>query len=114
MAADLPMQHRLGSGVIRLPVSGMHLVRQPPTRAYTFVRNQLALLRLAHVPAAWKVRAAARVVLYTIGQAAHAPHRVRALSLMARGWRDGLMGRLGPLRTRRRPAARPAPPDSPA
>jgi rhamnosyltransferase len=96
MAADLPMPHRLGSGVVRLPVSGMHLVRQPATRAYTFVRNQLALLRLGHVPPAWKARAMVRLVLYTAGHALYAPHRRTALRLLARGWRDGLSGRLGP------------------
>jgi rhamnosyltransferase len=95
MAADLPMPHQLGSGVICMPALGMHLVRQPPTRAYTSVRNQLAMLHLDHVPLAWKARAAARLVLYTLGQAAHAPHRSSALRLLARGWRDGLLGRLG-------------------
>ncbi len=98
MATDLPIRHRLGTGVIRMPVAGAHLVRQPPTRAYTFVRNQLALLRLAHVPLTWKMRATAHVVLYTIGQTLYAPHRARALRFLARGWRDGLLGRLGPPR----------------
>jgi|KBSSwiStaDraftv2_1062776.scaffolds.fasta_scaffold12111_8 rhamnosyltransferase len=96
MATDVPMEHRLGAGVVRMPLSGAHIVRQPPTRVYTLVRNQLALLRLGHVPVEWKARVAARLVVHTVGQAMYSSHRTSTVRALARGWRDGLLGRLGP------------------
>jgi rhamnosyltransferase len=96
MATDVPMGHRLGDGAVRLPVAGAYLVLQPPARAYTFVRNQLALFRLGHVPRSWKARAAARLVAYTIGQTICASQRRAVVRSLARGWWDGLLGRLGP------------------
>jgi rhamnosyltransferase len=98
MAADVPMRHELGAGVFRVPLCGVHIVRQPPGRAYTFVRNGLALLRLKHIPAAWKVRTAARLILYTVVQTVCSPERRATLRSLRRGWWDGLLGRLGPPR----------------
>jgi rhamnosyltransferase len=95
MATDLPMGHRLGAGIVRLPLVGVHLVRQPPGRVYTFVRNELALFRLRHVPRRWKARAAVRLVAYTIGQTMYASQRRATVRALARGWWDGLRGRLG-------------------
>jgi rhamnosyltransferase len=95
MATDLAMEHRLGAGVLRLPLGGVQLVRQPPSRAYTFVRNQLAMFRLQHVPSRWKLRAVARLAAYSIGQTAAGPNRGAVVRALARGWRDGLLGRLG-------------------
>jgi len=96
MASEVTMHHRLGAGVSRIPLINVHLVRQPSARAYTFVRNQLALFRLKHVPLRWKVRALARLGAYTIGQPVLASHRRATVRSIARGWRDGLLGRLGP------------------
>ncbi|MFE1601791.1 rhamnosyl transferase [Methylobacterium sp. ID0610] len=55
VAPDIPMAHELGRGVIRLPF-GLTLTDQPPRRLYTFIRNQLAMLRLPHVPRAHKAK----------------------------------------------------------
>ena len=55
VADEVVMPHSLGSGVHVLP-AGLRVVRQPPERIYTYLRNQLALLRLPHVPFAWKAR----------------------------------------------------------
>jgi rhamnosyltransferase len=96
MATDVTMKHRLGSGVLRIPVADVRIVRQPPARAYTFVRNQLILFRLKHVPWRWKVRTLVRLAAYTITQSVCASHRRAAVRSLAHGWWDGLRGRLGP------------------
>src|SRR5215207_6558667 len=58
LARDLQMVHRLGRGIIRLPF-GIEITDQPPRRLYTYLRNQLAMLRLKHVPWSRKLRTAA-------------------------------------------------------
>lgn len=68
MATDQPMAHRLGAGVIRIPLIDVHLVRQPPGRITTFIRNQLAMFRPAHIPLAWKARAALMLTVHSIAQ----------------------------------------------
>jgi rhamnosyltransferase len=49
IANDVTMTHELGRGVISIPF-GLRLTDQPPGRLYTYLRNQLAMLRLRHVP----------------------------------------------------------------
>ncbi|ACA19543.1 rhamnosyltransferase [Methylobacterium sp. 4-46] len=94
VASDVPMQHALGRGVIRLPL-GLTLTDQPPLRLYTFLRNQLAMLRLPHVPRAHKARTLlllpARIGIY-LAHHRLAPEVRRAV---ARGLLDGLRHRLG-------------------
>lgn len=58
IAQDVPMVHRLGHGVIALPF-GLRLTDQPPHRFYTYLRNQIVMLSLAHVPLRRKARLAA-------------------------------------------------------
>ena len=62
------MDHRLGRGVIAIP--GLRLADQPPRRLYTFVRNQLAMLRLPHVPRLHKLKTVAslpaRLAIYLV------------------------------------------------
>ncbi len=96
MSPATPMTHRLGSGVVRLPFIPLALTRQPPARAYTFIRNQIALLRLAHVPLRQKLRTAARLVLHTAFAPLIAQSPATTLQLMLLGWRHGIQGRLGP------------------
>jgi rhamnosyltransferase len=93
------MPHRLGLGTLRLPFVNMYLARQPPLRLYTYVRNQVAMLRLAHVPLKWKLR----IVPYMIFQGttyfiACAGARRRILYAFGCGFVDGLRLRLGPVR----------------
>lgn len=95
VAGEVAMDHRLGRGVIRLPF-GMHLVDQPPRRLYTYVRNQVAMLRMPHVPAGYKARVAATMpgrMLVHLARTGFARAVRRALG---RGVRDGWAGRLGP------------------
>jgi rhamnosyltransferase len=91
------MPHRLGEGVIRVPGVGWRLAKQSPGRLYTYVRNQIAMLRLPHVPRSWRLR----IVPYILVQGAiylivtHGSRWRVARALMA-GWSDGARTRLGP------------------
>jgi len=57
MALNEYMPHRLGRGLIRVPFLNITLIDQPPERLYTYARNQIAMMRLRHVPSGWKLRA---------------------------------------------------------
>ena len=103
LGMDIPMTHQLGKGVIDLPF-GLRMTNQPPERLYTYFRNQIAMLRLPHVPAAWKLRFVAslpaRSFIYVISNRFARPV-VKAIGF---GIADGLMNRLGaPGRWRRQP-----------
>lgn len=91
----LRMDHRLGRGVIRLP-AGIHLADQPPRRLYTFIRNQLAMMRLSHVPVAHKVKMGAtlpaRIAIHLARNGFSRACRAAVLN----GVRDGIANRLGP------------------
>ncbi|WP_244475852.1 glycosyltransferase family 2 protein [Methylobacterium sp. Leaf93] len=95
IADDVPMAHELGRGLIRLPF-GLSSTDQPPRRLYTFLRNQLAMLRMGHVPLAHKARTLLllplRIVVY-LGQNRFSREVRNALW---RGLFDGARARLGP------------------
>ena len=82
--------------MIRIPLIDVHLVRQPPGRITTFIRNQLAMFRLAHIPLAWKARAALMLTVHSIAQVIASRQKRAMLNAVWRGWADGLRGRLGP------------------
>lgn len=96
MDDTVTMIHQLGTGVIRVPLVNWMLAKQPPERLYTYVRNQLAMLSLRHVPYSWR----RRIIPYLIVQSiiyvatAHGERRdvMRALRF---GMIDGLRKRLG-------------------
>jgi rhamnosyltransferase len=93
------MPHRLGQGTIRIPFLGMHLARQPPSRLYTYVRNQTAMLRLSHIRLSWRLR----IVPYLVFQgmvyfAACRGARWRTAYAFTSGLADGLWLRLGDAR----------------
>jgi rhamnosyltransferase len=94
LGTDIPMTHRLGLGVIHLPF-GLRMTDQPPERLYTYFRNQVAMLRLSHVPAGWKLRfiasLPARCFIYAVRNRFAKPV-VKAIGL---GLADGILNRLG-------------------
>ncbi|KQO44785.1 glycosyltransferase [Methylobacterium sp. Leaf85] len=98
IAEDVPMAHELGRGRIRLPF-GLSPTDQPPRRLYTFLRNQLAMLRMNHVPLAHKARTLVllplRIVVY-LGQNRFS-REVRIA--LWRGLIDGARAELGPPET---------------
>lgn len=96
VADEVRMDHRLGRGVIRLPVLGILLADQPPRRLYTYLRNQLSMLRLPHVPAAHKARLLLSLPLRLPVYLARNGFSREARAALRNGLRDGLRGRLGP------------------
>nr|WP_197064269.1 rhamnosyl transferase [Methylobacterium sp. ZNC0032] len=89
------MPHQLGRGVIRLPL-GLLLTDQPARRLYTYIRNQLAMLRLRHVPPSHKAKF---LVSLPVRLAVHLVHhrfsRDCVIALL-NGLTDGMRNRLGP------------------
>jgi rhamnosyltransferase len=106
IAEDVRMAHDLGRGVIRLPF-GLAMTDQPPPRLYTFIRNQLAMLRLPHVPRRHKLRTLAlmppRIAVYLARNGFSREVR-RAVT---RGLIDGAAQRLGSPERVFPPRARP-------
>jgi len=91
------MPHRLGDGVIRLPLMDVRLTKQAPSRLYTYVRNQIAMLRMDHVPQRWKLRVLPYMMVQSaIYTAASRGTRGRVMRALASGWSDGIRQRMGP------------------
>lgn len=91
----VPMRHQLGRGIIRLPL-GLLLTDQPPRRLYTYVRNQLAMLRLRHVPARHKLKFLVSLPIRLVVHLAHHRFSSDCITALANGLLDGALARLGP------------------
>ena len=94
MVFSEPMPHPLGLGQIRVPLLGIRLAEQPPVRLFTYARNQIAMMRLPHVPLWWKARAAALIALRLL-LGLRRGFRGPEASAILRGIRSGLRGELG-------------------
>ena len=96
VADRVHMDHRLGRGVIRLPVLGLLLADQPPRRLYTYLRNQLDMMRLPHVPRTHKAKILfslpLRLPVYLLRNGFSRECR----AAIRNGLRDGVGRRLGP------------------
>ena len=94
VAEDVLMVHALGQGVIAMPF-GLRLTNQPPYRLYTYFRNQIAMLRLPHVPFGRKLR----FVVYLLPKCAvyivQNHFSLTVLRALGAGVLDGFRGRLG-------------------
>lgn len=66
MATHEAMPHRLGGGLVAIPLLNLRLTRQPPQRVFTYARNQIVMMRLRHVPFWWKARTAGSLTLRLI------------------------------------------------
>lgn len=95
MAMDEEMPHRLGRGIIRIPLLNVHFVDNTPARLLTYARNQAAMMRLPHVPGWWKLRAAAAIAIH-LGFSILRGFRSREVVAILRGVNAGLRHRLGP------------------
>lgn len=96
VAERVTMDHSLGRGVIRLPVLGLLLADQPPRRLYTYLRNQLDMMRLPHVPWAHKAKILLSLPLRLPVYLAHNGFSRDCRAAIRNGLRDGIAGRLGP------------------
>lgn len=91
MAVSEHMSHRLGRGLLRIPLLRVSFVDQPPVRLFTHARNQMVLMRLAHVPVWWKSRIIVSMILRVLFiLTARRPRR--ELKAILSGVRAGLMG----------------------
>lgn len=94
-AHEVVMAHCLGRGLIRLPL-GVLLTDQPPRRLYTYLRNQLSMLRLAHVPRAHKLKFLLSLPLRAAAYLAHNRFSPDCVAALVNGVFDGVANRLGP------------------
>ncbi|WP_439498657.1 rhamnosyl transferase [Bosea sp. (in: a-proteobacteria)] len=95
VAPDVLMPHCLGRGIIRLPF-GLLLTDQPPRRLYTYIRNQLSMLRLAHVPRSHKLKLVLSLPLRFGVYLAQNRFSRECRAALVNGVLDGLRNRLGP------------------
>ncbi|MBO1020551.1 glycosyltransferase family 2 protein [Methylobacterium sp. SD274] len=95
IADDVPMAHELGRGRIRLPF-GLTPTDQPPRRLYTFLRNQLAMLRMSHVPPAHKARTLLLLPLRIVVYLGRNRFSSEVRTALWRGLIDGACAKLGP------------------
>jgi rhamnosyltransferase len=94
IADDVLMAHELGRGLIRLPF-GLLLTDQPPRRLYTFLRNQLAMLRLQHVPVGHKAKTLIALPLRIAAYLGHNRFSRETRAALWYGLLDGSRARLG-------------------
>ncbi|WNL45284.1 glycosyltransferase family 2 protein [Dyella sp. BiH032] len=92
------LHHQLGQNPFRVWVLRWRLYgTYSPVRFYYKYRNFLLMWRLSYVPLRWKLRAC----WYWIGQfyayVFFSPDRWKNLSMIAKGIRDGMLGRTGPI-----------------
>ncbi len=92
----ISMPHRLGQGVIRVPLLDIRLTRQPPARIYSYVRNQMAILYLPHIPLRWKLRIFPYLMFQSAVYLITCPGiRGDIMRAFCYGFTDGLRSRLG-------------------
>lgn len=99
LGMNVPMSHRLGLGMIEVPL-GIQMADQPPHRLYTYFRNQTALLRMPHVPLAWKFRFVASVPLRSCVYGMRQRPGLLTLKAIGLGLLDGIRLKLGSPETR--------------
>ncbi len=89
------VEHRLGSGTVQ--VGSRQVAVHTPVRNYYWVRNALWLARQSYTPTAWRLYFISRSLAFLATYTTLVDKRVLRLRLIARGIRDSLGSRLGPL-----------------
>jgi len=89
------VDHHLGSGTVKL--GSRQIAVHIPLRNYYWVRNALWLARQPYTPLAWRLYFTSRCLAFFGTYPILTDNKIERLRLMARGLRDGLTGRLGPL-----------------
>lgn len=90
IALDAFMEHRLGRGVLTFPIIGFPVPRQPPSRLYTYVRNQIHMLGMRHVPLRWKLKVIPYIGLQAFVYALRGNPRRLSLVAIGRGMCEGV------------------------
>lgn len=94
---EVTLHHSLGDSVVRLPGRDQPIHVHAPVRNYYIVRNTIALIAWPGMPRRWRIRYAYWVTRYAVFNALCVGRRSERSRLIARGIRDGLLGRLGPM-----------------
>ena len=90
------LAHSLGDAPLRAWCFGWrYLSEYPPTRLYYRFRNFVLLARLSYVPLRWSIRAGGYWLLSLYAHCVFARRRMDNAKAIARGLRDGLLGRSG-------------------
>ncbi len=90
--AEIVIDHRIGEGRVRIgPITAP---KHGPVRNYYWVRNALALARRSSLPKAWRLYFLSRGLAYTAFYPLFGDRRWARTRHIARGLRDGLLGRL--------------------
>ena len=96
---QLRLAHRLGDRLVRLPLPGGRPVHvHGPVRNYYLARNTLLLMRAGLLPPGWRLGYLLWLAKYLAFHLAFVAPRAERLRMFARGLRDGLAGRGGPIR----------------
>lgn len=93
---DARLGHRLGDRLARVPGRAREVHIHSATRNYYMARNTLLLVRSGLIPFAWRVGYVAWITKYSGYYVLMVPPRGTRLRELARGLRDGLLGRTGP------------------
>jgi rhamnosyltransferase len=95
-AGRITMVHTVGEGVLEARTLGVRTPRQRDFRFETYVRNTVYGFRLRHIPLSWKLRQASYLLLQFAAAAVASRFRLSLLKRFARGFVNGVRGRLGP------------------
>lgn len=95
---DAHLDHELGDSLTKLPGRAQEVHVHAPVRTYYLARNTVLLIRSGLMSPWWRVGYAVWLAKYVAFNALLAAPRRERVALMARGLRDGLRGRTGPLR----------------
>ena len=91
------LNHSLGDEVVRLPGRAQPIHVHSPIRNYYIVRNTIALVKWNGFPVRWRIRYTYWAVKYAVFNSFMAGRGPERRRLIARGLRDGVLGRLGPI-----------------
>ncbi|MPV38978.1 glycosyltransferase family 2 protein [Georgenia subflava] len=95
---DAHLDHELGDRLTKLPGRAQEVHVHSPVRTYYLTRNTVLLIRSGLMSRAWSVGYVVWLAKYVAFNSLLAAPRRRRIPLMVRGLRDGLRGRVGPLR----------------
>lgn len=90
----ITMPHTLGRGPL-VKGLGVRMTDQPPFRIHTYLRNQIAMLAMAHVPMIWKLRFLVTLPVRCLLLLARGRFSPAMRTAIIQGIADGWKGRLG-------------------
>ncbi len=90
------LDHEIGSSG-RMVLGILPVIVHPPVRLYFMTRNRILLYRRPYVPAKWKLKDSGRMVMKFAVLCLFVAPRLQYVTMSWRGFRDGLLGRIGPI-----------------